>query len=208
MVLTKNVMKLCSLMAAALLCLPAAFFTAQAGGRMPQKRFQVNVSWSGVPTSDIVWNSDWASGCCCGIMPSLERIYSDCHDGIYTSGNFSADFVYHFRKWFAIDASAGFTANWMTKYSDGGDSRTVSWGAGRVGLMARFTWVNRNYFRGYSSIGLHAVFGKDSELKQRIFLFPQFDLLGLEFGSSVFGLLEFGIGGEYAGAKVGIGYRF
>lgn len=203
-------MKRVSLLAAVLLCTSAAVFNAQAGdrsGRVPQKRFQVNVSWSGIPTSDIVWNSDSFLDCC-GFQPNLERLYSDSHDGIYTTGRFAADFVYHFRKWFAIDASAGFTANWMTKYSDGSDPRTVSWGAGHVGLMARFTWVNRNYFRGYSSVGLHAVFGKDSDLKQRMFVIPQLDLVGLEFGSSVFGIIEFGIGGEYAGAKVGIGYRF
>ncbi len=204
-------MKRFFLLTAALLCTTAVLFNAQAGnrrGQVPQKRYQVNVSWSGVPTSDIIWNSDgFFEDCFCG-QPTLESLYSDCHDGIYTTGCFSASFLYHFRKWFAIDASAGFSANWMTQYSEGSDPRTVSWGVGRVGVMARFTWVNRHHFRGYSAIGLQAAFGKDSDFKPRMFVIPQADLVGLEFGSSVFGLLEFGIGGEYTGAKVGIGYRF
>lgn len=203
-------MKRIFLLVTALLCVSAVIINARAGSRsdrVPQKRCQVNVSWGGIPTSDIVWNSD-GFGEYLGMQPSLERLYSDYHDGIYTTGSFSADFVYHFRKWFAIDASAGFTANWTKEYSDDHAPRTVSWGAGHVGVMARFTWVNRNYFRGYSALGLHAVFGRDSDLKARMFVLPQFDLIGLEFGSSVFGLLEFGVGGEYAGAKIGIGYRF
>lgn len=180
-------------------------------GSVPQKRYQVNVGWSGYPTSDALWNSGDGSfwDRIWGNQPSLESLYGDWHGNVYTTGNFTASFVWHVRRWFAIEASAGFSTNWTDVYSeryDGG--RTKVWGTGHAGVMARFTWVNRRCFRGYSSVGFQAALGTDYGRRVHGFILPQADFIGMEFGSSVFGILEFGAGGEYLGAKVGVGYRF
>lgn len=184
--------------------------SATRGDNAPQKRFQFNLSWGGCPMSDILWNSGGIRlGCGWMTQPTLESLYADWHGSVYTTGNFTASFTYHFKRWFAVEASAGFSAAWTEILRDGAaTAESRVWGAAHAGVMARFTWVNRRVFRGYSAVGLQAAFGTDMDRKPRALLLPQVDFVGLEFGSSVFGTLKFGLGGEYVGAKVGVGYRF
>lgn len=184
--------------------------SATRGENTPLKRCQFNVSWGGCPMSDVLWNSGGIRlGCGWMSQPTLESLYSDWHGNVYTTGNFMASFTYHFKRWFALEASAGFSAAWTEILRDGADiAESRVWGTAHAGVMARFTWVNRRFFRGYSSVGIHAAFGTEMDRTRRALLLPQVDFVGLEFGSSVFGTLAFGLGGEYIGAKVGVGYRF
>lgn len=184
-----------------------------ARGVPPQKRYQVSVTWGGYPGG--------MSGLS-NLYPAqrgfqftqrsdlLSDLYSPYNGSVRTTGLISANFVYHFRTWFSLESSLGYHCVWAKTFSadDGrflGDKHEHY-----VDLcaMARFTWVNRRYFRGYSSVGVCAVLGNPNGTMSSLYVFPQLDIVGLEFGKDVFGLLELGAGPEYFGAQIGVGYRF
>ncbi len=188
----------------------------QARGRVPQKRYQVNVTWGGYSSGMLLESSISHPYDLCfsssnkANESSLSSLYSSYRGPVRTTGIVSADFVYHFRTWFSLEASLGYDCVWARNYSAdtgayvGFDTEHYI----DLSVMARFTWVNRRYFRGYSAVGLCGVVGGPYADMAPLYVLPQLDFVGLEVGSSVFGLLEFGLGGEYCGAKIGIGYRF
>ncbi len=185
-----------------------------ARGIPPQKRYQVNITWGGYSSGMLV-DSNLLPSVCCGYVESnycssLSSLYSSYHGPVRTTGIISADFVYHFRTWFSLEASLGYDCVWARNYSadDGRVCSETNENYLDLSVMARFTWVNRRYFRGYSAVGLCGVVGGEWEKMSPLYVLPQVDLVGLEVGSSVFGILEFGLGAEYCGAKIGVGYRF
>ena len=185
-----------------------------ARGIPPQKRYQVNVTWGGYSGGMLMGSNLIPKGCLdcseSNYCSPLSTLYSSYHGPVRTTGIISADFVYHFRTWFSLEASLGYNCVWARNYSayDNHYSGDTYEHYLDLSVMARFTWVNRRYFRGYSAVGLCGAVGGEYEKMAPLFVLPQLDLVGLEVGSSVFGILEFGLGGEYCGAKIGVGYRF
>lgn len=75
-----------------------------------------------------------------------------------------------------------------------------------ITLEGRCNYLNRPAFKLYGSIeagGLFS-FGEDFNVAPDLQLNP----IGMEFGRKFFGMMELGVGMNYTGVRVGLGYRF
>lgn len=75
-----------------------------------------------------------------------------------------------------------------------------------ITVEGRFNYLNRPKFKLYGSLEAGAMlsFSNDFQVIPDVQLNP----IGLEFGRRFFGSLEAGIGMNYFGGRVGVGYRF
>ena len=73
--------------------------------------------------------------------------------------------------------------------------------------QAKFTWVNREMVRLYSSLGLGVTAGEFDGVSD-CYLAGQAVLLGISVGRRLVGFAELGSGSMYMGGMIGVGYRF
>lgn len=141
---------------------------------------------------------------------ALDSIYEDQNGPVYTAGGFSAEFGLDFRSWFTLAFNASASGIWYEAYSTLPDRRMRRSGA-QISIMpvARFSWVRKRTFRMYSSLGLGAgltVCAGKATPSLAVCFVP----VGIQFGSKVYGFMEWG-GGAYCsmqGVRGGVGIKF
>ncbi|MDE7078101.1 MAG: hypothetical protein K2O55_05965 [Alistipes sp.] len=141
--------------------------------------------------------------------------YDRTHRGpVYTSGTWSLSYDYRFKKWFDLGVTLSYYGKYSRSYSNR-DSSPVGRNrahAFTVMPVVRFTWVNSNWVRMYSTLGLGATvsggrFDYDSERFRNGFLAFQLTPIGISVGRSFFGFAELGLGAQGV-FMMGVGYKF
>ena len=141
----------------------------------------------------------------------IDRTYRGAE---YTSGAWSLSYDYRFKKWFDLGIVFSHYGIYSKSYSIE-DSSLVDRNRAHyltVMPMVRFTWLNREWVRMYTSIGLGATFGfgqrdyDDGRFSDSILAF-QFTPIGIAVGRSFFGFAEVGVGAQGA-LMMGVGYKF
>ena len=174
--------------------------------------FEVRVGWGGVPLFyDSFFSYDY------DVSPdfntSLGSIYGPYRGPQYVTGVFSAEFDMNFRKWFTVTVGVGFSGRYRNYY----DSLTEE-KAGRENEISvtflpelRFNWLNREYFRMYSAVGLGFGLHHSNDcgyVNREMFPLLQLTYFGISVGKKVYGFAECGVGMQYTGIMAGLGYRF
>lgn len=166
-------------------------------------RFDARIGWGGYPAMSV---RDYS-----GYRPylSLDDLYADYSGKVYSTGVISADFSYSFRKWFALSLSIGYNGLFSDMMSSVTGQKVARDRGYAVSVMAnaRFVYVSRPRFRLYSSIGL-GIGTEKFRMKDLFLPASHVTILGVTFGSRVYGFCEYGVGMDYVGGMVGIGYRF
>ncbi len=193
-----------------------AFPCSMAGrdGNMKEKlpfRYEVRLGWGGYPLMDSYMFDESPFGNCdiAYASPSLGNLYRDYTGPKYMTGIISGEFNMIFKKWFTL--SIGLNANGEFHYIYDGVTSQCKGSSGTAAIslvpQARFTYLNREYVKLYSSIGAGAVayISKDeTEMAPEFHISP----IGIMVGKKVFGFFETGIGTLYMGCMAGIGFRF
>jgi len=132
----------------------------------------------------------------------------------YTSGAWSLSYDYRFKRWFDL----GLVLSHYGIYSKSRDIDNNTLVARNrahyitIMPMVRFTWLNREWVRMYTSVGLGATFGfgqrdyNNGTFYNSIFAF-QLTPIGIAVGRSFFGFAEVGVGAQGA-LMMGVGYKF
>lgn len=176
----------------------------------------------------------WGSPSFSETMMDLPHLYPDYYHNfpdiyyierltkVTTAGTFSFGYAYNFRKWFALTVNAGFNIR-QARYINMGDQTDIAnrdahsegqriYPSFHLGGAARFSLVSRKYVKCYASIGLGVMYdnlNRDYEGEYtNVYIYPQFIPFGIRFGNKVFGLAEIGLGEEFFGGRIGIGYKF
>ncbi len=178
-------------------------------------RHEVNVSW-GWNVDEISWRLyDFsASG-----NNGMDYIYNNYIGSKKTTGLISADYNIQLKRWFALGAQVNAVAIQMTEMSSITESKVSDFTDYAVTLLpyARFTYLNREYLKLYSSVGLglglyHDETPKDIEYtpekRNSMGLCAQFVPFGIMVGKKVYAMAELGTGTEYVGFRAGLGFRF
>lgn len=176
-------------------------------------KFEMRFGYSGFPIADIIGyeftSRDNINGPYWNRPPGLEGMYAPYEGATYMTGNFSAEFSWHIKKWLTL--SGGLYANGIFGSEiDPYDGSIVSRKAGAsvtVLPVARFYWMNAAKCRLYSSAGIGLnVSGYD----RTAYLIPAFQLtpIGITVGTKVFFYAEYSLGTVYLGGQAGIGFRF
>ncbi|MBP3482734.1 MAG: hypothetical protein J6K28_05000 [Alistipes sp.] len=152
---------------------------------------------------------------CCGEDYFYDMNYDSTYRGAeYTCGAWSLSYDYRFKKWFDL----GLVFSYYGIYSKSYDADNGAFVARNrahyltVMPMVRFTWLNREWVRMYSSVGLGATFGfgrrdyDNGPFDDSIFAF-QLTPIGIAVGRSFFGFAEVGVGAQGA-LMIGVGYKF
>ena len=132
----------------------------------------------------------------------------------YTSGAWSLSYDYRFKKWFDLGVVFSYYGIYSKSYDV--ESEAIV-GRNRahyltVMPMVRFTWLNREWVRMYSSLGFGATFGfgqrdyNNGPFDNSIFAL-QLTPIGISVGRSFFGFAEIGVGAQGA-LMMGVGYKF
>ena len=189
-----------------LLCASSVYAKGKNGEPLPFK-YEVRAGWGGYPLSDasLYGSADKMYF----LSPPLASMYADYNGDTYMTGTFSAEFAFHFRKWFSL--SLGLNANgiYSKKYSADTGLKTGTDRGVVLTFMpqARFSYLNREYVKLYSSVGagvLYATFQNTYSTAICLQLVP----VGVTVGKKVFGFFEVGAGSLYVGCMAGIGCRF
>ena len=143
-----------------------AFPCSMAGrdGNMKEKlpfRYEVRLGWGGYPLMDSYMFDESPFGNCdiAYASPSLGNLYRDYTGPKYMTGIISGEFNMIFKKWFTL--SIGLNANGEFHYIYDGVTSQCKGSSGTAAIslvpQARFTYLNREYVKLYSSIGAGAV---------------------------------------------------
>ena len=128
---------------------------------------------------------------------------------VYMTGNIMAEMDFHFRKWFTLAIGVATNGIWMDKH----DAMTDELKGRESGFtltvlpQARFTWMNKDFIRLYSSVGA-GITGGSFDGRSEAVIAAQAVPIGISIGGKLFGFAEVGIGTVYIGGMFGIGYRF
>lgn len=169
-------------------------------------KYEVRLGWSGYPTGDDLNFS--------GYDPfysshPIQDLFADYDGPTYMTGNIMAEIDFHYRKWFTLAVGIAANGIWKNRYdtlTDGFKGRESGFTM-TVLPQARFTWMNREYVRIYSSVGV-GLTGGSFDGRSETVLAAQAVPVGLSIGKRLFGFAEAGIGTIYIGGMFGIGYRF
>lgn len=184
--------------------------------------YEVRIGWGGYPSLDGDMLLDGTSFF--GIVDTdmsydgyytLSNIYRDYRGRGYLTGIISAEFDLNFRRWFTLTIGAGFSGAWQPLYDAVTGKKTGRNSGFTVSLLpeARFNWLNRDLVRMYSAIGLGLTFSAYDERdynNMELTLYPafQFTPVGISAGRKVYGFAEVGMGTQFFGGMVGMGFRF
>ena len=169
-------------------------------------KYEFNVGWATILDNESfpqTYGYGWDSS-------SLDMMYADERGPIYTAGGFSAEFGMNFRRWFTLAINASVSGIWHEAYNNISKEYYTKSGAQMAVMpVARFLWIRKRTFRLYSSVGLGAglsVYDGKTSADIATCIIP----LGMQFGSKMYGLVEFG-GGSYVnmqGVRFGMGVKF
>lgn len=180
--------------------------------KKPQKKYpfkyDVRVGVSGFPlVADLMSNDSYLVG------PEPDEVYNSpldymysVYDGsTYTTGNITAEFNFLLRRWFTLSLGVSFqdTYNKVFDPVTGQLPGTEHQSTFTFLPQARFSWINTNYVRMYSSLGFGVTVGPE-DITPIIQLSP----LGVEAGKKVYGFAELGVGLHFIGGYAGVGFRF
>ena len=113
------------------------------------------------------------------------------------------------KKWFTLSVGVAANGVWKDVHDivSGNKVGRVNGCIFTVMPQAKFTWVNREMLRMYSSLGLGFTSGEFDGTSDT---YPagQAVLLGISVGRRLVGFAELGTGTMYMGGMIGVGYRF
>ena len=140
---------------------------------------------------------------------TLINIYGEKNGSEYVTGVFSAEYSFHFRRWFSLVANAAINGMWGHKYDPASNTefdcrRGVSV---QITPAARFQWVNSKYVRLYTTVGVGlytSVYGGQWKFFPAAYTTP----IGISVGRQVFFYAETSLSTASLGGNFGIGYRF
>ncbi|MCQ2178020.1 MAG: hypothetical protein MJY42_03950 [Bacteroidales bacterium] len=140
----------------------------------------------------------------------VKDIYTDYFSDFRSTGTISGEFGWNIGRWFSTDIDLSLTPLWTDKFNGDTGTKISTVFACAIQLMpeARLMYVNRSKFKFYSSLGVGVAIYPGSYEEQKVQPAIQVNPLGFEFGGKVFGSAKFGIGTEFFGLKLGVGYRF
>lgn len=170
-------------------------------------KYEARLGWSGYPTSDEL-NFAGDHGPSYSTHP-IKDLFADYGGPTYMTGNIMAEMDFHFRKWFTLAVGVAANGIWMDKY----DAMTDELKGRESGFtltvlpQARFTWMNKDFIRLYSSVGA-GITGGSFDGRSEAVIAAQAVPIGISIGGKLFGFAEVGIGTVYIGGMFGIGYRF
>lgn len=175
------------------------------------KRFKVSAWYS--PSTSI--QTRWYRACSPVFVhwdmhseQTMSYIYSDYTSDVTSPGIFGAKFSYSIKKWFALQASIGFTPVSYSIFETIDHTATGKVSDCMICFIpeAKFTFLNKKWVRLYGSAGV-GVCGYCS-LRNSASVAIQFTPIGVEVGRSFFGFAELGIGHLHSGIQAGLGYKF
>lgn len=129
----------------------------------------------------------------------------------YTGGAWTAAYGYSFKKWLQVGGSITYYGEFGSVHNNLDDSKVRNESCNLIFITptVRFAWLNRNWVRLYSTVGIS--YGLAIEKYGNTYtshgLSCQLTPIGIIVGKSLYGFAELGIGSQGI-AKVGIGYRF
>lgn len=133
---------------------------------------------------------------------------------VHTAGIFGVEVNVNLKKWFAVGLQLSGAPFW----ADALQTRaTVKAGMFNILPTVRFTYLNADFFRMYSGIGLGLSMcsGFDSERSAyagigSLEILPAIQAVpvGLQFGRQFYGFCEVSLGTLNLGLRAGLGYRF
>ena len=153
---------------------------------------------------------------------SISGLYDDAmtYNKERVTNTWGLSYTYNFTRIFALSASISYEGGWNEYYSRADNSKISVTECHYITPMvtARFSWLNRNLVRMYSSVGAGMAFSMtdvhysntDSGWKEspEAYLSLQVTPVGISVGRDLFGFFEVGVGTIYVGGCFGIGYRF
>lgn len=168
-------------------------------------KYEVRAGWGGLPL-DMIYSTDNVL-----VFPGLfpvSSLYEDYNGATYSTGVISADFAFNFKRWFALSLSLNCNGFYRKTCSSVTGQKT---GTERGVIMTfmphlRFSYLNREYVRLYSSLGVGVTYGTGIESGDgpAVQLVP----IGVSAGRKVYGFFEAGAGTMYIGCMAGVGFRF
>lgn len=174
-------------------------------GLEPSHKYEVRVTWSGVPTLTLM---GYGVGCC-GYWgaPNIDNLYGTYSGAYYTTGNIMAEFVAVLSSRASLSVGLSYSDCFGKIYSTV-DNKVVERDHNiMLALLPqlRAYWVRRNVVSIYSSVALGMGINEGSWC-----LLPQFYPIGVEVGGgSFFGVAEMvNLGFHSLGGTIGVGYRF
>ena len=138
-----------------------------------------------------------------------------------STGTWTAAYAYNFSRILALQGSVSYEGGWNKFYNWETHGLAYVSSDNYITLMGtlRVTWLNRKLVRLYSSFGMGAAVEMVRKIESSTspywnpvttnvrFAF-QACPIGISVGKKLYGLAEAGIGHQYVGACLGIGYRF
>lgn len=151
-------------------------------------------------------------------LPSFNSFYNNnqTYQGAkYISGAISAGYTYRFTSWFELSCNLSYSGSYRNNYDIYTSEYVYSSPIHQISLtpVARFVWLNREYVKLYSSIGLGVaiVIEREQGIKAGYYFTDSGSAfcnpIGIKVGKKVYGFGELSLG-TLGIFTVGIGYRF
>ncbi len=201
------------LLTAMLILIALPSFAGKKERKSSPYRYEVNIAWGYTPAIAISALEDHDPYGSAG----LDKVYGNYISRSVTTGLMSADFNIQFKRWFALGVQFNAVAITNTENSGITCMEIGKFTDYAISLLpyARFTYLNNEMVKLYSSVGLGIGINHDAnpashERRSSDEVWPRFQLIpfGITVGKRVYGLAEIGLGTEYMGYRFGIGYRF
>ena len=170
-------------------------------------KYELRLGWSGYPTMDYENFTVWPRYVY--VNTPIKDMFSNYDGDTYMTGNIMAAMDIRLKKWFTFSIGVAANGVWKDVHDvvSGNKSGRVNGCIFTVLPQAKFTWVNREMVRLYSSLGLGVTAGEFDGVSD-CYLAGQAVLLGISVGRRLVGFAELGSGSMYMGGMIGVGYRF
>ena len=151
-----------------------------------------------------------------GAFPICENWYIPTDEtirkgSIYTAGAWTLSYAYRFRKWIDAGVALTYYGEYTSLHDNFDNSLIERLERHRIAIMpsVRFTWVNRELVRLYSTLNIGILFDsrRETSTLSRTDSAAQCTPIGIAVGRSLFGFAEIGFGTQGI-FMAGIGYNF
>ena len=170
-------------------------------------KYEFRLGWSGYPT--MAYENFTVLPRYTNTDTPIKDMFSDYDGNTYMTGNIMAALDIRMKKWFTFSIGVAANGVWKDVHDvvSGNKVGRVNGCIFTVMPQAKFTWVNREMLRMYSSLGLGFTSGEFDGTSDT---YPagQAVLLGISVGRRLVGFAELGTGTMYMGGMIGVGYRF
>ena len=185
--------------------------------------YEVRVGIGGYPMFEVSDFGMDGSGGFFGYYFDAEPYYRETLAGIYlpglgrgyVTGVLSAEVDFNIKSWFTVTFGIGVNSAFQNVFDpmDGGKMGRNHCTTVSILPEARFNWLNRDFVRLYSSVGIGLgmdVIRKVTYEGSDTGYFPVFQITpaGISLGRKVYWFAECGIGLQYIGGMTGVGVRF